>query len=490
MLIIGHPEMVWEISHSMEIFTKKEMIMSRKQRFFLLGILNLILILYGSFIISSAMPAVQENSEETASESQPAEEPADEPAVTEPPSAPVPEHPVSTEMTEKAGFYWKPSENAEHYEVRWKHSDGTEGSSELKADDGTCAAGLCITYEPLPVGSYTWKVSAVNEAGTAESEEAGFTVRAGIPSPEAYRPASTLNSQRGITFEWEDAGSSVSEYRIQTAVRETGQICVDRTIPADQIWIGNGICYLETDVYLPEGNYSWRVQAGDGTDVSGWSAWVDFQVNCPDCLLGTYINTVTAGIYPNGQITETEPVFEWLAVTGATYYLLNVTDAENASILDVKVPSSNCTLTTCSYDPELSLTPGKAYRWTVSTYGGYDARWGTYEGTAEPVAPAAFTGEISFVNPAENGRLDPEIPLIIWTDPGNSAAAFRLEILDKAGEELYYGDLTRDGAWCDGKTCSIVFMEIPEGDGFTISVTPLSESNLAGETVSLTFNNL
>ena len=438
-------------------------------------IFALAVILFGSVIAASAIPAVQENTEETAAKL---------------PSVPVPDHPVDTETTEMAGFYWKPSENAEHYEVSWKRSDGTEGTTELKADDGTCAAGLCITYEQLPGdGSYTWKVSAVNEAGTTGSEEMSFTVSTGIPSPEAYRPATTLNSQRGITFEWEDAGKSISEYRIQTAVRETGQICVDRTISVSQIWIGNGLCYLETDIYLPEGNYSWRVQAGNGADVSGWSAWVDFQVNCPDCLLGTYINTVTAGIYPNGRITETEPVFEWLAVTGATYYLLNVTDAENAVVLDVKVPSSNCTLTTCSYAPEISLEEGKTYHWTISTYGGYDVRWGTYEGTAEPVEPAAFTGEITFMNPGENGTLDPEIPLIIWSDPGKSAAAFRLEIRSEAAEELFYGDLTREEAWCDGKTCSIVFMEIPEGNGFTISITPLSESNLAGETVSLTFNN-
>ncbi len=438
---------------------------------------------------AAAMPSAQESAGTPAEEALTEEAPAEEAPVTVPPSAPSPDYPVDTETGELIGFYWTPSENAEHYEIRWKRSDGTEGSSELKAEDGTCAAGRCITYEQMPgEGSYTWTVTAVNEAGTAVFEEAAFTVRAGVPAPEAYRPASAVSSQRGITFEWEDAGSAATEYRIQAAVRETGRICADRTIPTDRIWIGNGLCYLETDIYLPEGNYSWRVQAGNGTDVSGWSGWVDFQVNCPDCLLGTYLNTVTAGIYPNGRITETGPAFEWLAVTGATYYLLNVTDAEGAVLLDEKVPASNCTLTTCSFDPELTLDTGKAYRWTVSTYGGYDARWGTYEGTAEPAEPAVFTGEISFVYPAENGGLDPEIPLIIWTDPGKSAAAFRLEIRDEAGEGLYYGDLTRDEAWCDGKTCSIVFMEIPEGKGFTISVTPISESNLPGGSVSLTFN--
>ena len=459
--------------------------MDRKQKLFLLVILSLIFILYGSVNFAAAMPAAQETNGEATTE------PGEESAVTEPPSAPIPDYPADIETTDLVGFYWAPSENAEHYEVSWKQSGGAEGSAELSAGDGTCAAGLCITYEQMPGdGSYTWTVNAVNEAGSASSEEAAFTVRSGVRTPEAYRPATSLNSQRAITFEWEDAGSNVTEYRIQTAVRETGRICVDRTIPADQIWIGNGLCYLETDVYLPEGNYSWRVQAGNGTEVSGWSAWVDFQVTCPDCLLGTYLNTITAGSYPNGRITETKPVFEWLAVTGATYYLLNITDTEGTVLADAKVPSSNCTLTTCSYDPELSLETGKAYQWTVSTYGGFDARWGTYEGTAVPSEPAAFSGEISFINPSENGTLDPEIPLIIWTDPGRSAAAYQLEIRNEAGEGLFSGDLTREEAWCDGKTCSIVFMEIPEGNGFTISVTPVSESNLAGETISLAFNNV
>ena len=465
--------------------------MDRKQKLFLLCILNLIFILCGSVISVSALPAGQEAAEETAVENETAaEEPEEEPAVAEPPSSPIPEYPADTETTELIGFYWTPSENADHYEINWQRSDGTEGSAELKAGDGTCAAGLCITYEQMPGdGSYSWTVNAVNEAGNSTSEEAAFTVRTGVRTPEAYRPASTINSQRAITFEWEDTGSSAAEYRIQTAVRETGQICADRTIPVNQIWIGNGLCYLETDIYLPEGNYSWRVQARNGTDVSGWSAWIDFQVSCPDCLLGTYLNTVTAGIYPNGRITETDPVFEWLAVTGATYYLLNVTGADGVTAADVKVPASECSLTFCTYDPGVSLTAGETYNWTVSTYGGYDARWGTYEGTIEPAEPAVFRGEIAFVNPAENGMLDPEIPLIIWTDPGNSAAAYRLEIRDEAGEGLFYGDLTRDEAWCDGKTCSIVFMEIPEGNGFTISITPLSESNLAGETISRVFNN-
>ena len=130
---------------------------------------------------AAAIPSAQESAETPAEEALTEEAP-----VTVPPSAPTPDHPVDTETTEMAGFYWKPSENAEHYEVSWKRSDGTEGTTELKADDGTCAAGLCITYEQLPGdGSYNWKVSAVNEAGTTGSEEMAFTVSTGIPSPEA-----------------------------------------------------------------------------------------------------------------------------------------------------------------------------------------------------------------------------------------------------------------------------------------------------------------
>lgn len=425
----------------------------------------------------TVLPVSAQGSEETAeADGQPA------------PAAPLPEFPVDTETSVLIGFYWQPAENAENYEVTWRNDAGAQGTLELKAGDGTCLTGSCIAYEEVPgAGTYTWTVTASNGAGSAASEEKTFTVRAGIPEPDAYRPNTALSSQKALTFEWQDVGAGPEEYRIQVLDRDSESICVDRTIPKTSVFAVNGVCYIESGMYLPEGNYSWRVKGQNAAESSGWSAWQDFQLSCADCALGNYLNTVTAALSPNGKVTDPEVRFEWLAVTGAVEYRLTVKDPEGADVLDVTVPSSDCTAFTCTYDPDFEIVPDAVYTWSVSTYGYGGGRWGTAESTLE------LTHEISpepvaFISPADQGMLDPEDPQVIWTDPGSSAAAFRLIICDAEGEALLYTDLTREDAWCDGQTCSIVFMEIPEGDGYRIYVTPYSETNTPGTAAALTFS--
>lgn len=413
---------------------------------------------------------------------------AEEAPAAEAPAAPVPEYPVDTETSALIGFYWQPAENAETYEVAWRNEAGAQGTLELKGSDGTCQTGRCVAYEEVPgAGNYTWSVTASNEAGSAASEEKTFTVRTGIPEPDAYRPNTALNSLKALTFEWQDVGAGPSEYRIQVMDRESEAICIDRTIPKASVFAVNGVCYIESGMYLPEGNYRWRVKGQNAEESSGWSAWQDFQLSCADCVLGNYLNTVTAALAPNGKVTDPDVKFEWLTVTGAVEYRLTVTDPEGTNVLDVTVPSADCTAFTCTYDPDFEIVPDVAYTWSVSTYGYGGGRWGTAESALE------LTREISpepvaFVSPADQGMLDPEAPQVIWTDPGSSAAAFRLIICDAEGEALLYTDLTREDAWCDGQTCSIVFMEIPEGEGYRVYVTPYSETNTPGASAALTFS--
>lgn len=424
----------------------------------------------------TALPAFAQESEET----------EEIPAAV--PEAPVPEYPVNAETTEIIGFYWTPSANAENYEVSWRNEQGTEGSVELADSSWSCQMGRCIAYEEVPgAGSYTWTVTASNEAGSAVSEESAFTVRMGIPTPDAYRPSSALNSRKALTFEWQAVGSAPTEYRIQVLDRNSGTICVDRTIPAAAIYVVNGECYIETDIYLPEGEYSWRVQGSNETERSGWSGWREFQLSCADCYLGNYMNTVTAVYSPNGRTLDPDLRYEWLAVTGASYYQLNMKDASGTDVLTESVLASVCGDFTCSYDPDLTLTPGEVYTWSLSTCGATGARWGTAEGTVGLIETADAPA-VAFTGPADNGTLDPEYPQVVWTDPGIAAASFRLIVCDAEGNALLYTDLTREDAWCDGQTCSVVFMEIPEGTGYRIYVTPYSETNTPGPTAALTFN--
>lgn len=408
----------------------------------------------------------------------------------EPPEAPVPENPQGERLSKQTGFYWAPSKNAYYYDVHWQNDRGYEGSVQLYADDWTCGMNRCIVYTELPSdGNYTWTVSAVNEAGTAASDEMTFSVPSRIPTADAYRPNAAWDNQRPLIFEWEDVGYSVSDYRIQVVDAAADQICMDVRFSSEAMKHVNGVCYLETEIYFPSGSYVWRVQGVNGSSVSNWSDWTAFSVNCTECNLGTYVNSNSAAVFPNGVTTSAVPQFAWRAVTGAQNYQIELKDSKGAIILDQSIPSSNCQVELCSFTPELTLTDRESYTWTIMTYGWNDSFWGEANSAFSYIAPNIEMNDISFVGPESNASLDPDNQQVIWTDPGETTAAFRIGIRDKQGEWAFISDLSREAAWCDGITCSIQFYEIPEGDNYEIVVIPYSEFNTAGNAISLFFSN-
>lgn len=416
-------------------------------------------------------------------------EPTPEPV--EPPEAPVLKNPLGEIKSGAVGFYWNPSERAAYYELSLKNEYGDEDLWQMEADDWTCAMNRCILYAELPYGgNYTWTVTAINEGGTAISEEMNFSVLATLPVSDAYRPNSTLSNQKPLVFEFADTGSSVSAYRIQVTDAETDQICLDVLYDVSAMNHVNGICYLESSEYLPTGSYAWRVQAVNGETHGGWSGWMPFEVRCTECELGTYLNTQIKTIFPNGITTNTEPDFVWQTVTGALNYQLEIKDSKEAIILDESVPSENCQTELCTYKPELTLSENESYTWSVTAYGWNNSFWGAASGAFSVVPLAADLNEIQFVGPENSASLDPDNQQIIWTDPGESTAAFRLGIRDKDGEWLFVSDLSRADAWCDGITCSIQFYTIPEGEDFEIVVIPYSEFNTPGNPISMSFSNL
>ena len=461
-----------------------EKVLRSKAAFSLLaGIISCVLC-FGSVFSARILPAAAEPLRQETEE---------EPAETEPvpePEAPVPTGPSGFRDSTAMGFYWEPSANADYYEITWHNDKGGEGILQRKSDDWTCQMGGCILYTELPGSAdYTWTVKAVNDAGSAESEEMKFTLKAKLTGPRPYRPASTLNNQSKIIFEWQDTTrEGASLFRIQAGNSEDGRICLDRWFDRSEMFVGNGVCSMSTDIYFPIGDYRWRVKASDGSSESDWSGWTDFSVGCPDCLAGTYTNSVTAGFYPLGAGIDLSPYFSWRAVTGASSYLLRIADANGAELLSEEVSLDNCTFERCAYKPELSLTPGTTGTWSVTTYGANHISWGRDEETFSIEAPALMN-EISFVGPEDHGSLDPKNQQIIWTDPGSGTASFRLGIVDAAGETLFLGELSRREAWCDGTTCSIQFRSIPAGENYIALLTPFSEYNIPGTSIAITFSN-
>ena len=415
------------------------------------------------------------------------------PTPTPKPDVPVQEAPNGTHTSRSVGFYWKPSKNAESYTVEWKHENGKKGSMNLSAQDETCEKGKCILYANLPdTGRYSWTVTAKNASGSATSPEMKFKIINNLPTPNPYRPNGTIFNHTYPAFEWEDVRNGAYEYRIQVVGKYDNRLRMDHWFNVNDIYVGKGVCYLQSSLFLPAGSYSWRVMARNGDTTSGWSSWRDFYVECDYCNYNNvyyqnYANTVPTCSYPVGTITVNTPDFQWRTLTGASYYTVTLYDAAGSVLFNEQVSNSACTAELCSWSPKYRLTKNGNYSWYVSGYGANGSRWGSAN-TTFTLNGAVVMKDMSFLRPEQNGLLTDEAPVIIWTDPGESTALFHMEIFNNANTQLFSADLNRQQAWCDGQTCSIEFKTIPNADNYRITITPYSELNTVGKAISLTFS--
>lgn len=415
------------------------------------------------------------------------------PEPTPAPAAPVLECPKGRYMVRTLGFYWAPSEYADTYTVNWSDDKGHSGNMTLSNSDASCQAGRCITYTTLPgTGNYTWTVTARNTAGKATSKSMRFEIASNVTTPTPYAPNSSYYNRNYPAFQWEDVQDGVTDYRVQVVGKYNNHIYWDRWFSTSELYIGDGVCYVQTDLFLPAGTYSWRVMGKNSEFSSGWSSWLDFTVNCDYCnstgaYYGTYTNTVPTPTYPTAVITVLNPDFQWRTLTGAAYYIVDVYDASGKQVIEQNVNASNCTAELCTWKPNITLPGNGSYTWSVKGYGANNGLWGSATGSFT-VQAAIKMNAITFRSPVEGGYLSQDTPLVIWTDPGDTCVMFEISVYDNTNAKLLTAQLNRDQAWCDGLTCSIQFATIPDGENYKISVTPYSELNTAGETVYLTFS--
>ena len=415
--------------------------------------------------------------------------PTPTPGPTPKPKAPVQECPKGHYDTRNIGFFWAPSKYAESYTVEWHDNKGHHGTLTLSNSDPTCQGGRCIIYTTLPAdGAYGWTVTAKNSAGSAKSGEMKFDVGSYLPTPSPYRPHGTVGAGYAA-FEWQDVQHGVNSYQVQV-VGSNNKTYLDRWFNVNDIYVGHGVCFVQTNVYLGPGSYSWRVRATNGSTTTGWSGWMDFKVYSSGgggSIPNNNVNTVPTPTYPVGTINNNTPNFQWRAVTGAAYYTVKLIDSSGVVQFDRQVYSAgNCTGQVCTWTPGFKLPKNGNYTWIVSAYGGNGLLWNNATGTF--VLQGAAPNPMSFISPAQNGLITPDSQKIIWTDPGANTTRFHVEIFNKAGTMLFQTDLSREQAWCDGQRCTLEFKSIPDAADYRITVTPYSNMNTAGTPISLVFS--
>ena len=115
-------------------------------------------------------------------------------------------------------------------------------------------------------------------------------------------------------------------------------------------------------------------------------------------------------VAPSGDVATTTPSFSWTAVSGATHYQLWVNDASTGAKIDVTYTAAavgcGAGTGTCTISPGVSLAPGNATWWILTSNAAGTGPWSTaftlrLDGTSTPGAATlvAPSGDVPTATP-------------------------------------------------------------------------------------------
>jgi hypothetical protein len=276
----------------------------------------------------------------------------------------------STTTSSTVAFYWHAVTGATYYQLQVAT---TTGFSPLTFYHGSTATNL--DWTATAPGTYYWRVCALN--GTVQgpwSDVWHFTIPTPAPAaPALYAPAngSTITSST-VAFYWH-AVTNATYYQLQVATT-TG-------FSPLTYYHGSTTTNLNWTGGTP-GTYYWRVCALNGTVQGPWSDVWSFTIP-------TAAPAAPALYAPaNGSTTSAPINFYWHAVTGATYYQLQVCTSTAFTTLSFQHGSTGTSQTWS--DP-----PHGHYYWRVCAYAGsvpgnWSSAWG-FTITAPPLAQVVLT---------------------------------------------------------------------------------------------------
>jgi hypothetical protein len=418
-------------------------------------------------------------------------------APTSKPGKPILEEPNDTYTSSSVNFIWKPVSDATTYTVYWTSQWGQTGSKTLAAGDVSCMSGDCHVSDIMPaIGSYSWYVIATNSAGSTQSDPMYFTIHLGVTAPTGVSPVGTVNNSQPFNYTFTAVEDNTYEYNVRVFNVYTNAQAADYYWNVSDLNCSGGYCTGTANSTLPSGYYYWKVRARSNNDVSEWSAPVYFNNSyCYNCNQPGYQpNTVPTPYSPVGIIQTPVPVFSWKPITGATAYWLRIYNAAGTMIYSGLTDNSVCDYQTCTYSPNFTLPGNGNYSWEIIGGSNAGVAWNnayatfTYQGQPIKIVPAKEPAEIRFVYPAEGGKLYTGEAQIIWVDPFETVSSYKVTISDTNGQHLLDAVLDRKSAWCDEKTCTIEFAQIPLNQLYKIEITPVGKSGKEGKKASLNFS--
>ena len=290
-------------------------------------------------------------------------------------------------------------------------------------NDSTLTATQRAVGPLLNSVKYYWRVNAKNAGGTSQySTVWSFTTIIAVPGVTTLiAPASgTGNNAISPTLTW-NATATATTYRVQVATDSnfTSIVLTDSTLTATQRAVGP---------LLNNVKYYWRVNA---SNVGGWGAYSTVW-NFTTIVATPSVPTLATPL--NGATSvATSPTLTWNAVTGATYYHLQV--SANTAFTTPVLDKDSITAPTYAVP---GLVAGTQYYWRVLAWNaGGTSAYATAFTFSTLIATPGLPTLASPVNGATNVSI---APTLTWNAVAVSAfyhlqvsttPAFGTFVLDK-----------------------------------------------------------
>ena len=345
--------------------------------------------------------------------------------------------PVGTLTTWDGSFHWTGISQAGYYLLVVQTAGGTPVYTQWYSATDNCVALVCSVTPAetmyLANGNYQWSIQDYGSYGYGTSSAwQSFTLSISSPAVVVLgEPSGTLTSWDG-SFHWTGI-EGASWYRLE--VQDAGGGTLLNTWYSAVENCASLACAVTPGLSLGNGVYHWRVQDygayGFGTD----TALQDFtlEIAPKSAVLGQ----------PLGAQAAWDHVFHWTGVSGATYYQLEVQNADGTvQHSQWYAADGNCAGQVCAVTPAETLNLGSGlYRWRILDYGAYGN--GNWTGLQD------FT--IVLGQPA--GTLTSWDHKFYWTGV-SGASWYHLEVQDGVGSTVVSQWYAADAS-CVGLDCAL-----------------------------------
>lgn len=228
------------------------------------------------------------------------------------------------------------------------------GSTTLSTDSAGYASFIMTVPASSVAGHY---LTAVAENNGASEFSPCVDYFSGVPgAPMLVSPTGTVNTTFSPLFVWNRLDDA-SIYRLWVD-GPSGNV-INQTIGAN-VACAATTCSLLSPQQLPNGAYTWKMQASNTKGSGPWSGTQAFNISLPAPSMAMLVT-------PAGDITSRAPTFTWNAVSTATRYFLSV-DSQSGNVIGQWLDANAvCAGAVCSIASPVQLDYNVALTWKIQT---------------------------------------------------------------------------------------------------------------------------